>query len=267
MFTINIDPVLVSFGHMAIHWYGVIVVLAILAGVWLVSWEARRKGLPDSRLDSMITWVIVAGFTGARLLHVIDHWSVYAADPVRALHIWEGGLAIWGAVLGGLVAMALFAWRHGLRLGFLADMVAPGLVLGQAIGRVACIITGDAVGVPTDGPLGLAYVRPGAMVPQLGVYYTPVPVYEVVGNLLILGLIWRLRQKSLPDGLLFLVYLALYGVQRFVVGFGSSYQIVAWGMTQSQIIALLGLAVSIPLAYLVWRLHARATTVLVSSQD
>ena len=267
MITIDINPVLISFGHMAIHWYGVIVALAILVAIWLVSMEARRKGFSESHLDNMTTWVIIAGFMGARLLHVVDHWSFYSREPIRALYIWEGGLAIWGAVLGGLLAMALFAWRHSLRLGFLADMVAPGLVLGQAIGRAACIITGDAVGAPTSGPLGLAYVRPEAMVPELGVYYAPLPLYEGIGNLAILALLWRLRRKHLPDGLLFLMYLGLYGLQRFIVGFSSSYQIVTWGMTQSQIIALLGLAVAIPLALSKWRSYMKLASVRVLSRE
>jgi phosphatidylglycerol:prolipoprotein diacylglycerol transferase len=163
------------------------------------------------------------------------------------LYIWEGGLAIWGAVVGGFVAVAIFAWRRKLHLGLLADIAAPGLVLGQAIGRVACVITGDAMGKPTTGPFGFAYTNPEAMVPQLGVYYTPMPVYEIIVNLGIFALLWQLRKRNWPNGLLFLVYLGLYSVERFLLAFTSSYQVIAFGLTQSQLIALVTLAIALPL--------------------
>jgi phosphatidylglycerol:prolipoprotein diacylglycerol transferase len=163
------------------------------------------------------------------------------------LYIWEGGLAIWGAIVAGLIAVAILAWRRGWRLPALIDAAAPGLVLAQAIGRFACIITGDAMGKPTTGPFGFAYTSPNAMVPQLGVYYTPMPVYEIIANLGIFFLLWRLRKRNWPDGLLFLLYLTLYSLERFFLGFTSSYQIIAFGLTQSQIIALISLIVAIPI--------------------
>jgi phosphatidylglycerol:prolipoprotein diacylglycerol transferase len=247
MLTINIDPVLVHIGHFMIRWYSLIVTASLGLGVFVASREAKRKGLADEDFFDGVVWVVIAGLIGARLFHVIDHWpDEFAANPVRVLYIWEGGLAIWGAVVGGLAALALFARVRGLRLGLLADIAAPGLVLGQAVGRTACIITGDAMGKPTTGPFGIAYANPGAMVPQLGVYYTPMPVYEIAAGLTIFALIWRLRKRDWPDGLLFLVYLSLYSIERFFLAFTSSYQIVAFGLTQSQIIALIALAVALP---------------------
>ncbi len=138
MITVNIDPVLLHLGHFALRWYGLIVVTAASIGIWVALREARRKGLSEYQFADAIPWVIVGGLIGARLFHVIDHWpDEYAANPLRALYIWEGGLAIWGGVIGGLTALALFAWRRGLRLAVLLDTAVPGLVLGQAIGRIA----------------------------------------------------------------------------------------------------------------------------------
>jgi phosphatidylglycerol---prolipoprotein diacylglyceryl transferase len=248
MITIGIDPVIFSIGHFMIRWYGVIVAIAIGAGLWIASREAKRKGLDEKHFNDAILWVIIAGMIGARLFHVIDHWPhEYANDPIRALYIWEGGLAIWGGVIGGGLALAIFAWRRHLRLSFLFDIAAPGVVLGQALGRFACIITGDAMGKPTTGPFGFAYTSPDAMVPQLGVYYTPTPVYEIIMNLIIFGIVWRLRKKNLPDGVLFLIYLILYSAGRFVITFWSSYEIVAFGLNQAQLISLVALIVGVPL--------------------
>ncbi|MBI3243184.1 MAG: prolipoprotein diacylglyceryl transferase [Chloroflexi bacterium] len=253
MITISIDPILFSIGHFMVRWYSVIVLTAILTGVWLAAREAGRKGFNKNDIYDGALWVVIGGLLGARLFHVLDHWPhEYALNPVRALYIWEGGLAIWGGVVGGLIAATILAWQRGWQLPRLLDAVAPGLVLAQAIGRVACIITGDAMGKPTTGPLGFAYTSPNAMVPQLGVYYTPMPLYEIVVNLGIFALLWQLRKKNWPDGLLFLVYLAIYSVERFLLAFTSSYQIIAFGLTQSQIVALVALAAALPL--IAWRL-------------
>jgi phosphatidylglycerol:prolipoprotein diacylglycerol transferase len=183
---------------------------------------------------------------GARFFHVLDHWpDEYATNPIRALYIWEGGLAIWGAIVGGLLVVSVVAWRRKWNLPRLLDAAVVGVVLAQAIGRFACIITGDAMGKPTNGPFGIAYTSPEAMVPKLGVYYTPMPVYEIIANLSIFILLWQMRKRNWPDGLLFLVYIILYSIERFFLAFTSSYQIIAFGMTQSQIVAVISLSIAI----------------------
>ncbi|HLA99278.1 MAG TPA: prolipoprotein diacylglyceryl transferase [Anaerolineales bacterium] len=254
MITISIDPTILSIGHFHLRWYSLIVVMAILVGVWLAGREAERKGFRKEEIYDGALWVILAGLLGARLFHVLDHWShEYAAEPLRALYLWEGGLAIWGGLAGGLIAVAVLARQRGWRLLPLLDAAAPGLVLAQAVGRVACIITGDAMGRPTEGPFGFAYTNPNALVPQLGVYYTPMPVYEIIANLGIFALLWRLRKREWPDGQFFLVYLSLYSLMRFFLAFTSSYRIIAFGLTQSQIVALIVLAAVVPLMALVLR--------------
>lgn len=248
MITISIDPIIFSIGHFMVRWYGLIVMTAVGVGIWLAAREAKRKGFKKEGIYDLALWLIPAGLVGARLFHVLDHWpDEFAANPIRALYVWEGGLAVWGGVAGGVLAAAVFAWKRGWRFPVLLDIVAPGLVLAQAIGRIACVITGDAMGKPTSGPFGFAYTSPNAMVPELGVYYTPMPVYELIANLGIFALLWQLRKRNLPDGLLFLIYLSLYSLERFFLAFTSSYQIMAFGLTQSQVVALVSLAVALPL--------------------
>ena len=247
MITVNIDPIIFNLGHFAVRWYSVIVLAAMVVGVWIAAREAERRGFKKEDVYDASIGIILGGLIGARLFHVLDHWSDrFAADPLAALYIWEGGLAIWGAIVGGALTAAILAWRRGWNFGRFADAAAPGLVIAQAIGRLACVITGDAMGKPTDGPFGFAYTSPHALVPELGVYYTPMPVYELVVNLGIFVFLWQLRKRQLPDGMLFLIYLSLYSVERFFLAFTSSYQIIAWGMTQSQLVALVGLMIAIP---------------------
>jgi phosphatidylglycerol---prolipoprotein diacylglyceryl transferase len=252
MITISIDPIIFSIGHFMLRWYGLIVLAAISAGVWVGSREARRRGFSDEAVQETAVRGMLGGILGARLFHVLDHWShTFAANPVRALYIWEGGLAIWGGVVGGVLAVAVLAYLRGWRFPLLLDSAAPGLVLAQAIGRIACVINGDAMGKATTGPFGFAYTNPNALVPELGVYYTPMPLYELSANLAIFAILWKLRRREQPAGLLFLIYLSLYSLERLLLGFTSSYQIQAFGLTQSPIIALAGLALALPLMY--WR--------------
>jgi len=150
-------------------------------------------------------------------------------------------------VFGGLIAIAILARVQHWNLPRLLDAFAPGVVLAQAVGRFACIITGDAIGKPTSGPFGFAYTSPNTMVPQLGVYYTPTPVYEILMNLTIFALLWSLRKKNFPDGTLALIYLTLYSFMRFFIAFTSSYQITALGLNQAQLISILVFTVSLPL--------------------
>ena len=254
MITISIDPIIFGIGHFAIRWYSVILMSAIAVGLWLTAREAERKGFKKDDVYDAAIWIIVAGIIGARLFHVLDHWShEYAMNPIRALYIWEGGLAIWGAIVGGVIAGAIVAWKRGWYFPRFLDAAAPALVLAQAIGRIACVITGDAMGKPTTGPFGFAYTNPNVMVPKLGVYYTPMPVYELVINLGIFAVLWQLRKRNWPDGKLFLVYLVLYSIERFFLAFTSSYRIIAFGLTQSQIVAVFAFLIGLVLLTLMSR--------------
>src|SRR5512145_1568193 len=248
MITISIDPIIFGIGHFALRWYSLILLIAIGIGIWLTAREAERKGFKKEDVYDVAVWIIIGGLIGARLFHVLDHWShEYAANPIRALYIWEGGLAIWGAMIGGLIAGALVTWKRGWCFARFLDAAAPGLVLAQASGRIACVITGDAMGKPTNGPFGFAYSSPNAMVPELGVYYTPMPVYELVINLGIFAVLWQLRKRNWQDGKLFLVYLVLYSLERFFLAFTSSYRIIAFGLTQSQIVAAFAFVIGLAL--------------------
>ncbi len=152
--TIDIDPVLVHIGHFALGWYGIAIALAITVAVLVVRHEARRRGLDPELVLPVAGWAVAGGLAGGRLLFVLDHWSTYAADPMRSLAFQEGGLAIQGALLGGVVAGVLAARRGHLPVLTLADAAAPAVVLGQAIGRLGCLVTGDALGDSTSLPWG-----------------------------------------------------------------------------------------------------------------
>ncbi len=241
--TIDIDPVLVHLGPLMLSWYGIVIGLAIAVGVWLALREARRKGLPTEKVESLAFWIIAGGIVGARALHVIDRWDLYALHPLGVFAIWNGGLAIMGGVLGGTLTGAVVAWRRGLPVRRLSDAVAPAAILGQAIGRFACLFTGDAVGRPTSG-FGVTYVHPGAMAPQLGVAYEPVFLYEMAWDLGVFALLWWLRPRLRADGQLFAAYLALYATGKLALTFLRTETVWIGGLQEAQLLAFVALAVA-----------------------
>lgn len=253
---IDIDPTIVQLGPLALRWYGLFFGLAIASGVWLALREAARKGLDVDRVQSLAIWSVAGGMIGARLFHVIDRWELYAAEPLRALSVWEGGLAVYGGLIGGVLTGLVYALRNGLPAWKLGDAAAPGMILGQAVGRLACIPNGDAYGAPTGVPWAFVYTNPLSMIPPdlLGVPTHPYAAYELLFNLAVLAVLWRLRGVFKTDGLLFLAYAVVYGVGRFLLSFYRVEKVWFWGLQEAQVIALLVVAVALPL--LIWRLWA-----------
>jgi len=241
--TVDIDPVIVHLGPFALGWYGLSVALAIAVGMWLAFREARRRGLPMDEVESLALWVFVGGVVGARALHVIDRWDLYAPHPHMVFAIWNGGLAIMGAVLGGTLTGLVVAWRRGLPVFAISDAAAPGVILGQAIGRLACLFTGDAVGRATSG-FGITYLNPHAMVPQLGVAYEPVFLYEMAWDLAVFAILWALRSRLRVDGQLFALYLALYAFGKFTLTFLRTETVWLLGLQEAQLLSIVALFVA-----------------------
>ena len=254
---IDVDPTIVHLGPVALRWYGLLFALGIMSGAWLGLREARRKGLDEAHLGALLTWGVLGGLAGARLFHVIDRWDTYASDPLGVLAFSRGGLAVYGGLVGGSLAVLLYAWRHGLPVWRLADAAAPGLILGQAVGRLACIPNGDALGAPTDLPWAFVYTNPDSTVPAelLGVPTQPYVVYEIIFDLGLLALLWRLRTVYSRDGLLFLTYAGAYSVGRFFLSYVRTERVWLWGLQEAQLVAVLTLAVA--LLALLWRLKPR----------
>ena len=252
---IDIDPTILQLGHFSLRWYGFFIGLAIVAALLVALEEARRKGVAENDVYSLGMWAVLGGFVGARLFHVVDRWQDYLARPAAIFAVQDGGLAIYGAILGGLAAGAICARHRGLAIPRMADLAAPGLILAQAIGRIGCLINGDALGAPTDLPWGVVYINPGAMPPSLGVAYHPNPAYEMIGDLLIFSLLWRLRTRLRVEGALFLVYLSLYSALKFGVTFFRQEPTFLAGLQEAQVLSLAGGMVAVGL--LLWLARRR----------
>ena len=148
---IDIDPVVVKIGFFTLRWYSLLVMAAVIAGVWLAQREARRQDLSADSLLTLTLWAIPGGIIGSRLVHVIDQADFYLANP-RAI-IGGEGQAIYGAILGGALAVWIGSKVHKLPIfPRMTDVVAPDIPLAHSIGRLANVDTGDATGAATSVP-------------------------------------------------------------------------------------------------------------------
>ena len=250
--TINIgmDPNLVTIGSFTLTWHGLMEALAVVVGFVMIIRLAKGAGIPASSASPAILCGIIGGIIFARLFHVLDYFADYSRNPAAIFRIWEGGIAIYGAILGGSMTGALYAKLRGFSMeliGRFGDAAAPGLILGMAIGRVGCTINGDAYGTPTTWPWGVSYTHPNRATPT-SIWYVghPAPVYEIIWDLLVFAVLWRLRGRLKPDGVLFLLYLCLYSLGRFFISYVRVNKEVLFGLQQAQVIALLVLIVCVP---------------------
>jgi phosphatidylglycerol:prolipoprotein diacylglycerol transferase len=261
-------PVGFQVGPFFIRYYGIILMLAAVAAAVLAERQARRKGMNSELVWDGLLWVLIGGILGARLWHVLTPppsmveqgitTIYYLTHPLDALAIWRGGLGIPGAVIGGGLALYLFTRRRGENFGEWADIVAPGLALAQAIGRLGNFVNQELYGRPTDLPWAI-YIDPQHRLPEFRdqSHYHPLFLYEALWNLFNMALLlWLGRRYSdrLIPGDIFLVYLIVYPLGRFLIEFIRLDSSLVVGVNANQTLMLVvGIAAA---ALLVWR-HRR----------
>ncbi len=251
MININIDPVAISIGPISISWYGIMVDLAVVTIIlWLIR-EVKRGA--EFTFDTAITAAVVgipSGVVFSRLLHILDHWDYYSVHLNEL--VGGEGLTIWGAVLGAALGIWIYSRFSHFKYGVFVDAIAPATILGQAIGRVGCTINGCCNGLPTTLPWGLRYINPASfgyydtVVLPGGVGLHPVVVYEIIFDLIIFGVLLKLRGRFKPSGALFAIYLSFYSVWRFVIDFLRPGVPLLFGLHEAQLIAILVLLVTVP---------------------
>lgn len=176
------------------YWYGFLIGL----GAWVAMEISLRKHgeIKKQVLEKAMVWALVGGVLGARIYHIVDYWGrYYSSDWIRIFYFWEGGLGIWGALVGGVLGALAFSYFNKLKIIKLLDVLVIGVPLAQAIGRVGNFINGE-----------LSTIKGG-----------PLFAYEGVLNLVLFGIIWKMSQKIRKSGLIFGVYLIGYGAIRAIL--------------------------------------------------
>ena len=231
--------------------YGLLIAAAIALGVYLCSRQEKRLGLPREISIDFALWVVPAAVVGARLYYVAFQWEMYRGDPVRILYIWEGGLAIYGGVIGGALAALAFARAKKVPFGALADMVAPALILGQAIGRWGNFINGEAFGYAVENP-ALQFFPLAVYVD--GAWHMATFFYESLWDFLGFWVLWLNRRRITARGNLFLGYLVWYGAGRMIIE-GLRTDSLMWGPVR--VSQALSAALCVLAGIVLWVRHAR----------
>lgn len=226
----TIEPlsrVAIQIGSLKIYWYGILIGIGVVIGYLMATRETVRRGWPKETYSDLLIWMIPFGIIGARIYYVIFRWKDYVDNPLKVFAIWEGGLAIHGAIIAGIITMYVFAKKRGLSFWKLLDITAPSVLLGQAIGRWGNFMNQEVYGGPiAEEHIDLFYtILPDFIMRQMYIndsvygwaYYHPTFLYESLWNLLGVAVLLYLRKVNLRNGEIFFSYLIWYSCGRFVI--------------------------------------------------
>jgi len=270
-----LDPILIHItADFGIHWYGILIVSGVMLGALYASWRARQDSENPDHIWNALIIAIILGIVGARIYHVFSEpaggmvgWSYYRQHPIEVLYIWHGGLGIYGAIAGGILGVLMYAWRAHLRPLQWLDYGAPGLALGQALGRWGNFINQELYGPPTNRPWGLLIDPEHRIAPynDLTLYppdtlFHPTFLYESVWCLLVfiaLALIAHKLKDRLLEGDILLGYIIGYPLGRFFVEYFRPDAWMLGPIAAAQVFAIACVVVGV--ALLIVR-HVRART-------
>jgi phosphatidylglycerol:prolipoprotein diacylglycerol transferase len=252
---ISVDPVAFTIGPVSIRWYGIFIALAI---IWIVIWLVwRMKKGANLTYDTIFTAALVgipSGVVISRLLHVLDNIVIaklhpeisgiidYTQEPGRIIGF--EGLTAYGAVLGAALGVWIYCRLAKVDVSYFSHIIAPAVISSQAIGRIGCLLNGCCYGNVCSLPWGITY-------PGIGPVH-PTQVYEIIYNLIVFGVLWKLMSKVRPDGTLFLMYLALYSAWRIGIDFLRPGNPFIFGLHQAQVIGIIVMAITVPLLVRRW---------------
>lgn|SRR5690606_16372121 len=249
------DRVFIEIGPLTIYWYGVIIATGAAIGLWLAMKEAERLGWNKDLLIDFLIYAVPIAIIFARIYYVTFEWERYSDGPLwKVIAIWEGGIAIHGAVIGGVVTAIVFSRVRKIPFWQLADIVAPSLILGQAIGRWGNFMNQEAHGGPIPEGSVLYDILPDFILQQMtidGVTYQPTFLYESLWNILIFVLLIYMRRQWNPiRGEIFLIYAIMYSIGRFFIeGMRTDSLYVVGDLRTAQIVSILTIIIGLILIF------------------
>ncbi len=261
MIDVNWNPV-PHLGPIPINWYGITYMLGFIVGGYLTLRWSSKYEIAREKVEGLLLWIVVGTVIGARLYYIVQNDpATYLSEPWRVIAVWEGGLAYFGGLFGAILAAFLYTRRASIKFSRAADLFAPAIPIGSAIGRIGCGLAGMDYGTPTSLPWGVVYTNENSYAPVDGVARHPVQFYELLGDLAIAGMLIKMRGR-VPDGVLFVVYLLLFSTLRFFLFFlRGDVAPVALGLKNAQWTALAIFVVAIlSLAAISVRNRARVQT-------
>ena len=258
-------PELVKWGFLHIRSYGLMLAIAFLVGTWLALVEARRRGLDEDRVVTVILATLVASILGARALYVLEHVSEFRREWGSVLALWQGGLTLYGGLVLGTVVGLACARRFGLPAWTVADALTPSLALGTMFGRVGCFLNGCCYGRPTNLPWGVTFPPDSFAGLEFGnARVHPSQLYFALACFVLFVFTWSTRQRFRVPGTLFWTFMILFALIRIPLDFTRAYEpgalaLTVWGVdvTQSQVTSV---AIALFGALMILRLRREALT-------
>ncbi|MCQ5454332.1 prolipoprotein diacylglyceryl transferase [Bacillus paralicheniformis] len=215
-----LNPIAFHLGPIAVHWYGIIIGLGALLGLWLAVREGERRGLHKDTFVDLVLFAIPIAILCARAYYVIFQWGYYSEHPDQIIQIWNGGLAIHGGLIGAVLTGIIYAKVKGLSFWKLADIAAPSILLGQAIGRWGNFMNQEAHGEAVSRAFLENLHLPDFIINQMyidGQYYQPTFLYESLWSFTGVFVLLLLRKANLKRGELFLIYVIWYSMGRYYI--------------------------------------------------
>lgn len=251
------ERVLLDLGVIRVYWYSILVLAGILAGFAFARRRTRQQGITEAVFVDVVFYSMIAGLVGARFWHVfVFQWAYYREHLVEIPQIWQGGIAIQGALVFGLVTLVILCHRKKISPWLMTDLLAPGVALGQAIGRWGNFFNQELYGKPTTMPWGI-FVSEDQRVAgyESFSYFHPVFFYESILNLLLFVVLYSQLKRKRPIGSVTIFYFVGYGVIRFFMDFVRIDPMPMFvGLRYSQWISLIFIIVS-AIAYFLFRSH------------
>tara|TARA_Y100000814_G_C12316696_1_gene396852 strand:+ start:549 stop:1331 length:783 start_codon:yes stop_codon:yes gene_type:complete len=228
-------PYILEIGPLRIPSYGFMLMIAFMTNYFLLTRETKKLGKDPEIAGDLVFWAAIGGIGGSKVYYMIENFNAFSADPL-AMIFSGSGLVFLGGLAGGMLAVTIYLRKKNEPWLMWADIVAPCLILGYAIGRIGCFLVGDDYGIPTNLPWGMSFPR-GAPPTYQEVH--PTQIYEAVLGLSIFFVLSRLRLKSKPLGSVFSFYLIFAGMERFLIEFIRTNEKYMLGLSGAQVISLI----------------------------
>jgi len=212
-------PVLFKLGPLTIHTYGFLVALGFLLGLGLAVRQAKKEGIPSYKIVDLGFYILLSAIIGSRLFFIFINASHYIKNPLDILKLWEGGLVFYGGILFAIPTVIWYTKKKGLGLWSMADVFAPSIAIGHSIGRLGCFAAGCCYGKPAETlPWAVTFTDPESLA-LTGIPLHPTQLYESTGEFINFLILITLRRYKSFNGQLFLTYVLLYSILRFIVEF------------------------------------------------
>ena len=250
-------PILLNIGHITLYTYGLFLALGFIIAIWFSKRNAAFFNIKAEDISDLFFFILVSAIIGARLLYVGINFETFKANPLEAFKIWNGGLVFFGGFIAATLTSLVFLKQRGLPILKIGDVVAPGIALGHAVGRLGCFFAGCCYGKTCDLPFAITFSHPQSLAP-LGTPLHPTQLYMVGSNLILFFILLAFQKRKRFNGMIFLAYIMLYstfraGIEYFRGDFRGDFFFEFLSLSQ-------GIGLSVSLIALVVMIHLSRNT-------